>query len=26
MTVVATIVGVGLISGLYKAGLIFKKQ
>ncbi|MEM3578670.1 MAG: ECF transporter S component [Candidatus Bathyarchaeia archaeon] len=26
MTVVATIVGVGLISGLYKAGLISKKQ
>lgn len=26
MTVVATIIGVGLISGLYKAGLIFKKQ
>jgi len=26
MTVVATIVGVGLISGLYKAGLIPKKQ
>jgi hypothetical protein len=26
MTVAATIVGVGLTSGLYKAGLIFKKQ
>jgi len=26
MTAAATIVGVGLISGLYKAGLIFKKQ
>ncbi|MEM2281199.1 MAG: ECF transporter S component [Candidatus Bathyarchaeia archaeon] len=26
MTIVATIIGVGLISGLYKAGLIFKKQ
>ena len=26
MTAVATIVGLGLISGLYKAGLIFKKQ
>jgi len=26
MTIAATIVGVGLISGLYKAGLIFKKQ
>ena len=26
MTIAATIVGVGLISGLHKAGLIFKKQ
>jgi uncharacterized membrane protein len=26
MTVIATIVGLGLISGLYKASLIFKKQ